>query len=319
MTDTSPKTANDWTTMSSFHPELSRARFIPKIPITSPLFRILPVKRPGAVPTPDDMTSEDVTIPGLDGGPEVSLRIYRPKSLKPGRPALFWMNGGGFVGGTLEQDEASSLAFARELDITVVAVRYRVAPEHPSPAALNDAYAGLLWLFETAKARGIDAKRIAIGGSSAGGGLAATLAIYAHDLGKVKPIFQLLRYPMLDDRTVLRKRQPNARIWQPRDNRYGWTSYLGVTPGSDGVSPYAAAARRDDLRGLPPAWLGVGTLDLFCDEGIEYSRRLNEAGVSCTLDVVPGAFHGFDQLFTKASVSTDFWDSQISALSAAFA
>jgi acetyl esterase/lipase len=303
---------------SGFHPDLASARFIPKIPITSPLFRILPVRRPGAVPAPDDMTVEDITVPGLDDGPDVSMRVYRPKTLAPGRPALFWMNGGGFVGGTLEQDEGSNLAFARELDITVVAVRYRVAPEHPSPAALNDAYTGLLWLFDVAKARGIDATRIAIGGSSAGGGLAATLALYAHDQGKVKPIFQLLRYPMLDDRTVLRKHQPNARIWQPHDNRYGWTSYLGVKPGSDGVSPYAAAARRDDLAGLPPAWLGVGTLDVFCDEGIEYSRRLNEAGVHCALDVVQGAFHGFDVLYASAEVSRSFWAGQVAALRGAF-
>jgi acetyl esterase/lipase len=300
--------------MSSFHPDLARARFIPKIPITSPVFRLLPVKRPGAVVTPQDMTAEDVTTPGLEGGPEVSMRVYRPKSLKPGRPALFWMNGGGFVGGTLEQDEASNLAFARDLDITVVAVRYRVAPANPSPAALHDAYAGLLWLFGAAAERGIDATRIAIGGSSAGGGLAATLALYAHDKGEVRPVFQLLRYPMLDDRTVLRRRHPNARVWQPKDNRYGWTSYLGVKPGSDGVSPYAAAARREDLAGLPPAWLGVGTLDLFCEEGIEYARRLTEAGVPCALDVVPGGFHGFDQLYSDKGVSRDFWASQVTAL-----
>jgi acetyl esterase/lipase len=264
------------------------------------------------------MTSEDVTTPSRDGGPAVSMRIYQPKGLTPGRPALFWMNGGGFVGGTLEQDENSNYGFARDLNITVVAVRYRVAPKDPSPAAINDAYTGLRWIFDGAKERGIDATRIAIGGSSAGGGLAATLAIYAHDQGEVHPVFQLLRYPMLDDRTVLSKRQPNARIWQPKDNRYGWTSYLGVKPGSDGVSPYAAAARRDDLKGLPPAWLGVGTLDLFCDEGIEYSRRLREAGVDCELDVVPGAFHGFDQLYSSAQVSKDFWNSQIAALRAAF-
>lgn len=301
---------------SAFHPDLARARFLPKIPITSGVFRILPVRRPGAVAPPDDIHVEDLTVPGVDADHPVQVRVYWPKSLKPGRPALFWMNGGGFVGGTLEQDEASNIAFARELEITVVAVRYRIAPANPSPAALEDAYAGLRWLFGVADERGIDATRIAIGGSSAGGGLAATLAIYAHDKGEVAPAFQLLRYPMLDDRTVLKKRrdQPNARIWQPRDNRYGWTSYLGVAPGSEGVSPYAAAARRDDLSGLPPAWLGVGTLDLFCDEGVEYARRLTEAGVHCDLDVVPGAFHGFDVLFAGTTVGKEFWSAQVAAL-----
>jgi acetyl esterase/lipase len=301
---------------TAFHPELARARFIPKIPITSRIFRIAPVRRPAAVELPDDMLSEDLTVPGVDDAHPVQVRVYWPKSLEPGRPALYWMNGGGFVGGTLEQDEASSLAFARELGITVVAVRYRIAPADPWPAALDDAYAGLRWLFGVAWERGIDATKIAIGGSSAGGGLAATLAIYAHDRGEVAPAFQLLRYPMLDDRTVLKKRrdQPNARVWQPRDNRYGWTSYLGVAPGSPGVSPYAAAARREDLSGLPPAWLGVGTLDVFCDEGIEYSKRLNDAGVACELEVVPGAFHGFDVLFADTTVGRDFWSAQVAAL-----
>jgi acetyl esterase/lipase len=305
--------------MSQFHPELSRARFIPKIPITSPLFRLVPVRPPKPVAIADDVESEDVTVPGVDYAHPVSVRVYRPKSLAPGSPALFWMNGGGFVGGTLEQDEQGSLAFARELGITVVAVRYRVAPQHPSPAALEDAYAGLVWLFGEAESRGIDASRIAIGGSSAGGGLAATLAIYAHDKGEVHPSFQLLRYPMLDDRTATKRArdQPNARVWNPKDNVYGWTSYLGVAPGSPGVSAYAAAARREDLSGLPPAWLGVGTLDLFCEEGIEYSRRLNEAGIPCTLNLIPGAFHGFDQLFQKTNVAQQFWDAQVTALRAA--
>jgi acetyl esterase/lipase len=305
--------------MSQFHPELSRARFIPTIPITSPLFRLLPVKPPRLPPMPDDMESEDLTVPGVDDAHPVSVRLYRPKTLQPGSPALFWMNGGGFVGGTLEQDEQGSIAFARELGITVVAVRYRIAPQHPSPAALEDAYAGLTWLFGAAAQRGIDAARIAIGGSSAGGGLAATLAIYALDRGEVHPVFQLLRYPMLDDRTATKRARdlPNARVWSPKDNRYGWTSYLGVPPGSAGVSAYAAAARREELAGLPPAWLGVGTLDLFCDEGIEYSRRLNDAGIPCTLDVVPGAFHGFDQLFQKTNVAKEFWAAQVGALRAA--
>jgi acetyl esterase/lipase len=307
--------------MSEFHPDLAWARLIPKIPITSRLFRLVPARPPAAAPMPDGLMSEDFVVPGVDDLHPVSVRVYRPKSLESGRPALFWMNGGGFVGGTLEQDEQGSIAFARELDITVVAVRYRVAPEHPSLAALEDAYAGLLWLFGVAAERGIDATRIAIGGSSAGGGLAATLAIYAHDRDEVRPVFQLLRYPMLDDRTATKRAKdlPNARVWLPKDNRYGWTSYLGVAPGSPGVSAYAVASRREDLSGLPSAWLGVGTLDLFCDEGIEYARRLNEAGVPCSLHVVPGAFHGFDQLFSKTDVARQFWAAQVSALRDVFA
>jgi acetyl esterase/lipase len=307
--------------MSEFHPDLAAARFIPKIPITSRLFRLLPDRPPRVPPVPDDMDTEDRTVPGADDEHPVSVRIYRPKSLAAGGPALFWMNGGGFVGGTLEQDQESNLGFARELGITVVAVRYRIAPENPSPAALEDAYAGLCWMFGAADELGIDTKRIAVGGSSAGGGLAATLALYAHDRGRVPIVFQLLRYPMLDDRTATKRRAdlPNARVWQPKDNVYGWRSYLGVPPGSPDVSPYAAAARREDKTGLPPAWLGVGTLDVFCDEGIEYARRLREAGVPCQLDIVPGAFHGFDVLFAKTDVAQQFWASQVRALRDAFA
>ena len=148
-------------------------------------------------------------------------------------------------------------------------------------------------------------ERIAIAGASAGGGLAATLAIYAHDKGEVRPAFQLLVYPMLDDRTVTRADHDtrNVRVWTPKSNRFGWTSYLGAEPGSTGVSPYAAAARREDLSGLPPAWIGVGQIDLFHDEDVEYARRLVEAGVACTLSIVPGAFHGFDAVFRKAAVT----------------
>ncbi|MCU1413091.1 MAG: alpha/beta hydrolase [Microbacteriaceae bacterium] len=298
------------------HPEMRAARFIPRIPITSKFWRVLPQGAPKVGPVPDDLVIDDVEAPGLDGNPPVKLRIYRPKNLKPGSPGMFWMNGGGFVGGTLEQDDRTNREFARQLGITVVAVRYRVAPEHPSPAALDDAYAGLLWMSRSAKERGIDPTRIAIAGASAGGGLAAALVLRAHDLGEVTVAFQLLVYPMLDDRTVIRTDHDTrgARVWQAQDNRYGWTSYLGVEPGSDGVSPYAAPARRENLSGLPPAWIGVGTLDVFHDEDVEYARRLTEAGVSCELVIVPGAFHGFDVLFRKKPVGKAFWHSKVNAL-----
>lgn len=305
--------------MSAFHPELARGRFIPKLSFSPLLVRLTRDRIPKVPAVPDDMLVEDVTIPGTSERPAVGVRVYRPKDLKSGSPAMLWMNGGGFIGGSLEQDQRTNLAFARELGMTVVAVRYRVAPQHPSPAAIEDAYAALIWLFDQAAERGIDRERIAIAGASAGGGLAATLAIYAHDRGEVRPAFQLLIYPMLDDRTVGRTDHDtrHVRIWTPGSNRYGWTSYLGVAPGSPGVSPYAAAARREDLRGLPPAWIGVGTIDLFHDEDVEYARRLIEAGVPCSLSIVPGAFHGFDALFQKTNVVRRFWRDQVEALSSA--
>ncbi|WP_217240881.1 alpha/beta hydrolase fold domain-containing protein [Streptomyces sp. AC555_RSS877] len=137
---------------------------------------------------------------------------------------------------------------------------------------------------------------------AAGGGLAAALALLAHDRAEIRPVFRLLLYPMLDDRTTTRGDLDTlkVRVWTPKSNRYGWSSYLGDAVAGPGVSPYAAAARREDLTGLPPAWIGVGTLDLFHDEDVEYARRLNASGVPCHLDVIPGAFHGFDLVSPKA-------------------
>lgn len=149
--------------------------------------------------------------------------------------------------------------------------------------------------------------------------MAAGLALYTHDKGEVTPAFQLLVYPMLDDRTAVRSdmNTKNVRVWSPGSNLYGWTSYLGAAPGGPDVSPYAAPARRQDLSGLPPAWIGVGSLDLFHDEDLDYAQRLVEAGVPCETLVVTGAFHGFDVLFRKKPVSQRFWRAQAAALEVA--
>jgi acetyl esterase/lipase len=305
--------------MTVFHPDLAIGRFIPKFSFSPTIVRLMsriPQRTPA---TPEDMLIDEVMVPGAPGGPPVSLRVYRPRTLAGDAPALFWIHGGGFLQGDPTQDERSSIDFARTLGITVVGLRYRLGPEHPAPAAIEDAYAGLSWLVAHAAERGVDPTRIAVGGASAGGGLAAGLALYAHDRGELVPAFQLLVYPMLDDRTVLRDDLDtrNVRVWTPASNRYGWTSYLGTAPGGPNVSPYAAPARRDDLAGLPPAWIGVGTLDLFHNEDLEYARRLREAGVPCETTVVPGAFHGFDALFGSKPVVRRFWRAQAAALKGA--
>ncbi|GAA3226283.1 alpha/beta hydrolase [Pseudonocardia petroleophila] len=296
--------------MPTFHHDLRLGRFIPPLsfgPRTVALARRLPVRTP---PAPDDVEISDVTAPG------VSLRLHRPRSLRGTAPALLWSHGGGYLVGSPEQDEAGSVAFACELGITVAAIRYRLAPEHPAPAAVEDAHAALRWLADQP---GVDPERIAIGGASAGGGLTAALAQCAHDRAAVRPAFQLLVYPMLDDRTVLRTDVDTrgVRVWTPRSNRYGWTSYLGREPGSADVPPYAAPARRSDLAGLPPAWIGVGTLDLFHDEDLAYADRLEAAGVPCERHVVPGAFHGFDALFADRPVARAFRAEQVRVLRAA--
>lgn len=302
--------------MPTFHPDLAVGRFLPPLthgPRLLKLINRVPI-RGGEIP--DDILVEDVLVPGADGAPDVFLRIYRPRSLRTAAPALFWIHGGGFILGHPFQDEEANIGFVRTLGITVAAVRYRLGPEHPSPAAVEDAYAALTWLSAHAEERLIDPTRIAVGGASAGGGLAAGLVLYAHDRAEVTPAFQLLVYPMLDDRTVLRTDMDtrNVRMWTPGSNRFGWTSYLGAEPGSADVSPYAAPARRTSLAGLPPAWIGVGTLDLFHDEDVVYAERLAASGVPCELLVVDGAFHGFDAAFRKAGVSKDFHRAQAAAL-----
>jgi acetyl esterase/lipase len=229
---------------------------------------------------------------------------------------MLWIHGGGYVIGTAGQDDAVCRHFAEELGIIVAAVEYRLAPEHPFPLPLDDCYDALAWLVLQPD---VDPSRIAVGGASAGGGLAAALALLAHERGEIQLAFQLLTYPMLDDRTANRLDvdERNFRLWNNKANRFGWQSYLGHPPGTAGVSGLAAPSRYDDLSGLPPAWIGVGTLDLFHDEDLAYAQRLTAADVRCDLDVVHGAFHGFDLIRPKAGVALAFRSSQVAALGAA--
>ena len=244
-------------------------------------------------------------------GSGVGVRLHRPPGVSQPGPALLWIHGGGYVIGTAQQDDAVCRRFARELGITVAAVDYRLAPEHPYPVPLEDCYAALTWL---AALPAVDPARVAIGGASAGGGLAAALALLARDRGEVTPTLQLLAYPMLDDRSGSGPNNPNYRLWGPKSNRFGWAAYLG-----NADPQVAVPARRDDLSGLPPAWIGVGTHDLFHDEDLAYAERLTAAGVPCQVEVVPGAFHGFDLIMPKASVSQSFFASECASLRSALA
>lgn len=297
------------------HPELRAARFIPNISWTPPLVRLirrLPMP-PARVPAGLLVTNR--AIPGRNGAPDVRVRVYRARDLTEPAPALLWLHGGGHLIGKPEQDDRTCLEFARR-GIAVVSVDYRLSPEHPFPAALDDASTALTWLAAPNGELAVDADRIAVGGASAGGGLAAALAQRAHDEGRIRLALQLLVYPMLDDRTALRDDAAPAdlRVWTPGSNRLGWAAYLGAAPGSAAVPEYAVPARRADLTGLPPAWIGVGTADLFHDECVAYARRLEAAGVPVTLDVVDGAFHGFDAVFRSAPVTRRFIGAQVTAL-----
>ena len=254
-------------------------------------------------------TPDGVEVLTLSSG--VGVRLHRPAGVDQPGPALLWLHGGGYIIGTAQQDDALCRRFTRELGITVAAVDYRLAPEHPYPAPLEDCYAALTWL---ARLPAVDKARVAIGGASAGGGLAAALALLAHDRGEVTPALQLLAYPMLDDRSGSRPDNPKYRLWSPKSNRFGWKAYLGTAD-----PKVAVPARRDDLGGLPPAWIGVGTNDLFHDEDVDYAGRLTAAGVPCRVEVVNGAFHGFDQMVPKAGVSQSFFASQCASLRTALA
>lgn len=258
------------------------------------------------LPAVEGVTSEDKIAPGPQGAPGVPIRVYRPNHQPSKLPALLWIHGGGYVMGDIEQDDRLMKQLVKRIGCVAVSVDYRLAPEHPFPAPVEDCYAALKWLFSHADELGVE--RIAIGGASGGGGLAAGLALMARDRGEEQIAFQLLIYPMIDDRNVTPASHAitDPRVWNRESNRLGWKAYLGRDGGGADVSPYAAATRASDLRNLPPAYIPVGALDLFVDENIEYAQRLIQAGVPTELHVYPGAYHGFDLFAPSAAVSKQF-------------
>jgi acetyl esterase/lipase len=290
-----------WVPNDEVHPDLRRiARFAPRQLVGPRSLRVIRALS-GLLQRGSARDVEVITL-----GPETGVRLYRPLGVSEPTPALLWIHGGGYVIGTAQQDDALCRRFSARLGITVASVDYRLAPEHPYPAPLEDCYAALTWL---AGLPAVDSDRVAIGGASAGGGLAAALALLARDRGEIRPIFQLLAYPMLDDRSSATAANPNYRLWSPGSNKFGWTAYLG-----DADPQVAVPARREDLSGLAPAWIGVGTHDLFHDEDLAYAERLKSAGVPCQVEIVPGAFHGFDLFVPKAQVSRGFFHSQCDSL-----
>ncbi len=261
-------------------------------------------------------------ITGPTDAPDVRIYIVNAAPRDRLRPAILYIHGGGFVIGgastSLRQVQERSVA----LDCVVVSVDYRLAPETRFPGSLEDNYAALKWLYHNAAELGVDQSKIAVMGESAGGGHAAMLAIAARDRGEVPLLFQALVYPMLDDRTGSTREVPShigTLIWNGDKNRFGWTSFLGVTAGSAHVPHGAVPARIEDLHGLPATFIGVGSIDLFASEDIQYALRLIDAGVPTELNVVPGAYHGFDIAVPKASVSTQFKAALNSALARGFA
>jgi acetyl esterase/lipase len=250
-------------------------------------------------------------VAGLNGDPEVPVLLYEPENRAATAPGMVWIHGGGFVIGTAEGEDLTARRIAAETGAVVASVDYRLAPETRAPGSVHDCYAVLGWLHGQAGALSLDQSRIAVGGASAGGGLAACLSILARDRAEFPVSCQMLIYPMLDDRTAsTADPHPYAGefIWTPAANRFGWTALLGHEPGGDKVSPYAAAARVESTAGLPPAYISVGALDLFAEEDIDYARRLLSAGGPTELHVYPGAYHGYNMVAGARVTQAHFRD-----------
>jgi acetyl esterase/lipase len=274
---------------------------IPDIVARRTVFDAMIAEMTKDLPPNDRVVCEDRTAPGLDGDPDVPVRVYRPVDLTGTAPGLYYIHGGGMILGSIEGEHQSALALCEALGCVLVSVEYRLAPEHPHPAPVHDCYAGLVWMADHADELGIDPDRLAIYGASAGGGLTIGTALMARDRGTPQLCFQMPIYPMIDDRndTPSSHEITDVGIWDRAGNIEAWAWYLG-----DGEpDAYAAPARADDVAGLPPTFIDVGELDLFRDEDISFALRLLEAGVPTELHVHPGAYHGSEAFAPDAALS----------------
>jgi acetyl esterase/lipase len=270
---------------------------------TLALGRLGAVRSAGSGAAPPAPDTVERSVHKVRGDPDLFLNVHRPRRAAKDRACLYWMHGGGYVMGTCASNAAQLDRWCEAFDCVAVSVEYRLAPEYPYPAPLEDCYAGLIWILHHADQLGITSDRIGVAGSSAGGGLAAGLALMARDRGKIALSFQFLQYPMIDDRlTTLSSRWDNAPVWPRQANAFGWRAYLGELNG-DNVPAYAAAARADDLSGLPPTLLMAGSVDGFLDESLQYAQRLIHAGVSTDLRVYAGAPHGFVSIAPESALA----------------
>jgi len=264
------------------------------------------------VPVNDTVAQEDRQVPGPEGAPDISVRISRPKDAQGALPGVYYIHGGGMVLGDVERENVQALTISEHVGAVVVSVEYRLAPEHPYPAGLTDCYAGLVWMADHAQELGIDPDRIALYGGSAGGGLVLAVALMARDLRGPRVCFQMPVYPMIDDRNETGSSHEivDVGIWDRSANLEAWQWYLGGNQADD----YAAPARAEDLAGLPPTFIDVGTVDLFRDEDISFATRLMQAGVATELHVHPGAYHASEVFAPEATLSQRIWAMRLDAL-----
>jgi acetyl esterase/lipase len=253
-------------------------------------------------PPSADVEISDHTVPAADGA-LLLARWYR-KSSSPSRAAVLYLHGGGMIAGSVKNFDGPVSRYVARTGVPMLSLEYRLAPDHPHPTPVEDAYTGLVWLAEHAAELGVDAGRLAVMGDSAGGGLAAGVAILSRDRNGPPIAHQLLIYPMLDDRNTT----PDLHLaplagWSYDDNATGWDALLGAGHQDKPVDPAAAPARLGDATGLPPAYIEVGQLDIFRDEDLRYALTLSHAGVPVELHLHPGLPHEYDAIAPAADVA----------------
>jgi acetyl esterase/lipase len=264
------------------------------------------------VPPNENVTHEDRVVPGPAGAPDISVRIYRPVNASGSLPGVYFIHGGGMILGNVEGESPVAEQVCEQVGAIVVSVEYRLAPEHPHPAPAEDCYAGLVWMARNAAELGFDPDRLAVYGGSAGGGLTIAVVLLARDRGFPAIRFQMPIYPMIDDtnETASSHEITDVGVWDRPANIEAWQWYLG----GGKADQYAAPARAEDLSGLPPAFIDVGTVDLFRDEDITFAMRLMQAGVPTELHVNPGAYHASEVLAPQAELSRRIWERRFDAL-----
>jgi acetyl esterase len=269
---------------------------------------------------PESLNISKRMIPGPPGDPDVEVCVISPIDKQSDRPGMLWIHGGGFVLGDVDGDMAVPAGIADTAGAVVVSVEYRLAPEHPFPAPVEDCFAALIWTAANADELGIDPSRLAVGGLSAGGGLAAAVALMARDRGGPALCFQLLDIPEVDDRlsTPSMKQFTDTPLWNHPNAILSWDAYLGPNRGGP-VSPYAAPARASSLSGLPPAYVVTCEFDPLRDEGLEYAQRLMQAGVPTELHHYPGTFHGCSGAGVGTAIAARMGADRLDAVRRAFA